>query len=118
MPRKRILPTEKISKEIMELIQNLNGVGCNQEFLGKLMQLSMRKLAQELLEKEVQDYIGRAYYKQGEIRNGYHNGYKPPTLRPQRRKFLLKVCIPKGERYAFKIWPLVLRRSHYLDLSP
>jgi len=70
-------PSERISKEIMDFIQNLNGHSSNQKLLGQLMQLSMRKLVQELLEKEVQEHIGKAYYEHGNIRDGYRNGYKP-----------------------------------------
>lgn len=47
MLKKRIPPTEKINKEIMELVQNLNGHSNNQELSGKLEQLSMRKLVQQ-----------------------------------------------------------------------
>jgi len=31
----------------------------------------MRKLVQELLEKEVGEYLGRAYYEHGETKRGY-----------------------------------------------
>ena len=65
MPKVRIPPSERISKEIMEIIQNLTEHN-NQKLLGQLMQLSMRKLVQELLEKEVGEYLGRAYYEHGE----------------------------------------------------
>jgi transposase-like protein len=76
MPNRRIPPSERISKEIMEIIQNLTEHDNNQKVLGQLMQLSIRKLVQELLEKEVQEYLGKAYYEHGESRRGYRNGYK------------------------------------------
>jgi hypothetical protein len=44
MPKVRIPPSERISKEIMEIIQNLTDHDNNQKLLGQLMQLSMRKL--------------------------------------------------------------------------
>lgn len=86
MPGKRIPPSEKISKEILETISNLDANSSNQKLLGQLMQLSMRKLVQELLEKEVEKHIGRGYYQQGEVRNGYRNGYKPSHLKTSESK--------------------------------
>jgi hypothetical protein len=62
MPKVRITPSERISKEIMEIIQNLSEQDNNQKLLGQLMQLSMRKLVQELLEKEVEEYSYECAY--------------------------------------------------------
>ena len=90
MPKKRIPPSERISKEIINLIQNLSEHSSNEKLLGQLMQLSMRKLIQELLEKEVQEYIGKAYYEQGSDRTGYRNGYKPAHLKTAEKKILIE----------------------------
>ena len=76
MPGKRIPPSERISKEIMGIIQSLEGHSSNQKLLGELMQLSMRKFIQELLEKEIHEHIGKAYYQHGDDRASYRNGQK------------------------------------------
>jgi hypothetical protein len=47
LSKRRITPSERISKEIIEIIQNLTGHDNNQKLLGQLMQLSMLKLVQE-----------------------------------------------------------------------
>ena len=90
MPRKRIPPSERLSKEIMEIISSLDENDNNQKLFGQLIQLSMRKLVQELLEKEVSEYIGKAYYEQGEARNGHRNGYKDVHLRTAEKKLLIE----------------------------
>jgi len=90
MPGKRIPPSERISKEIMGIIQNLEGHRSNQKLLGELMQLSMRKLIQELLEKEIQEHIGKAYYEHGEDRAGYRNGYKSAHLKTTEKRIRIE----------------------------
>lgn len=90
MPKKRIPPSERLSKQILELMQNLNTNGNNQELLSKLMQLSMRKTIQEVLEQEVSKHIGKGYYEQGDARNGHRNGYKPAHIRTAEDKLLIE----------------------------
>jgi hypothetical protein len=52
MPNKRIPPSERLSKEIMELVNNFgNNHDKPQEIFGQIVQLSVRKLVQGLLEK-------------------------------------------------------------------
>jgi hypothetical protein len=90
MPKKRIPPSERLSKQILDLMQNLNTNGNNQELLNKLMQLSMRKTIQEILEQEVSEHIGKGYYEQGDNRNGHRNGYKPAHIRTTEDKLLVE----------------------------
>lgn len=59
MPKKRIPPSERLSKQILDLVQNLSSNDNNQELLSKLMQLSMRKTIQEILEQEAMEHIGK-----------------------------------------------------------
>lgn len=56
MPRKRIQPSEKIIKEIMNIIKSLNNNGNNQKILGQLAELGLRRAVQELLEKESEGF--------------------------------------------------------------
>jgi transposase-like protein len=50
----------------------------------------MRKLIQELLEKEIQEHIGKAYYEHGDDRGGYRNGYKPAHLKTAERRIRIE----------------------------
>ena len=65
----RIPPSERLSKGILELIQELREQGDNRGILSKLMELGIRKFIQELLEKEVEKDIGKDSYEQEEERN-------------------------------------------------
>ena len=117
MPRKRIPPSERLSKEIMEIISNLDENGNNQKLFGQLMQLSMRKLVQELLEKEVSEYIGRAYYEQGEVRNGHRNGYKDAHLRTAEKKLLIErpQVTDSEESFHSKFWKHIKGNTEQLE---
>ena len=76
---KKIRPSERISKEISELVDN--GVREDQDLLSMLVHKSVRKLIQEILEQEVEDYLGRGYYERGGgKRRGYRNGYETKKL--------------------------------------
>lgn len=74
----------------MDIIQGLNNNGNNQKILGQLAELGIRKVVQELLEKEVEQHIGIAYYEQGDERSGYRNGYKPAHLKTAEKKILIE----------------------------
>jgi len=49
----------------------------------ELVRLGVRKLVEEALEGEVEDELGRGYYRRGgrEEGSGYRNGYRPARLR-------------------------------------
>ncbi len=77
---KKIPPSEQLSKEIASLLEN--GLNGEQDLLSRLLNLSVRKLIQEVLEQEVSDYLGRGYYERGERkRPGYRNGYEPKRIK-------------------------------------
>jgi transposase-like protein len=116
MPKVRIPPSERISKEIMEIIQNLTEHN-NQKLLGQLMQLSMRKLVQELLEKEVQEYLGRAYYEHGETQKGYRNGYKPAHLKTAEDRLLVQKpqVADSPETFNSQLWSHIKGRTEQLE---
>lgn len=116
MPNKRILPSERISKEITELIYSLKEEGDNRQILGKIVELGVCKLAQELLEGEVTEFTGNDYYAHGK-RRGYRNGYKPVHLKTAERK--LRIEKPQvadaPETYRSGIWPHLKRKSERLE---
>ena len=59
----RIPPSERISRQIKEAIGSLNDKRSNQETLIELMRLGAQKIAQEILEPTVEEYLERGYYE-------------------------------------------------------
>lgn len=116
MPNKRIPPSQRLSKEIMELINNLNQHSNPQETFGKIVHLGIRKLVQELLEKEIQQHIGKAYYEQGS-RDGYRNGYKPDELKTAESLLAIEKPQITDNVTPFKsqLWPYIKGRTEQLE---
>lgn len=76
----KIRPSERIGKEISQLLEG--GVEEGQDLFGRLIEKSVRRVLQEILEQEVEDYLGRGYYQRGEGRQrGYRNGYEAKKLK-------------------------------------
>ena len=79
---KRIPPSERIRQRIDELLQE--GWQGEEDLSTVLLRLGAQRLAQELLEQEVTDFLGRARYERvgaGEELRGYRNGYQPGLIR-------------------------------------
>jgi transposase-like protein len=77
---KKIQPSTRISKEILTLLQN----GCeeSEDLLSLLINKSVRKIIQEVLEQEIADYLGRDYFeRKSSSRKGYRNGYESKKLK-------------------------------------
>jgi transposase-like protein len=117
MPKKRIPPSERLSKNILELVQNLSSNGNNQELLSKLMQLSMRKTIQEILEQEATEHIGKGYYEQGQNRSGHRNGYKPAHIRTAEDKLLIEKpqIDDPSEPFRSNVWKHVKGNTERLE---
>ncbi len=78
----RIAPSTKIREEITRLLQD--GVPEGQDVTGVLLRLGAQRLAQELLEEEATDFLGRDRYvrhRGTEPHRGYRNGYEPGRVR-------------------------------------
>lgn len=78
----RIAPSAKIREEIGRLLQN--GVPKDQDVVGTLLRLGAQRLAQELLEEEATDFLGRDRYvrhRGATPHRGYRNGYEPGRVR-------------------------------------
>ena len=54
-----MLPSEKISNELTELF--LNGKDSQEDLLGLILEKSLQKTVQELLEQEIEKKLGRGY---------------------------------------------------------
>ena len=87
---RKIQPSERISNEISELINN----GCHQseDLLSLLIKKSVAKIIQETLGQEIADYLGRDYYqRKPDAKTGYRNGYEPKTLKTAEGKVTIDV---------------------------
>jgi transposase-like protein len=77
----RVPASERTRQRIEELLAN--GVGEDGDVRSELVGLGVRKLVEEALEGEVEDELGRGYYRRGGSgdRGGYRNGYRSARLR-------------------------------------
>jgi len=78
----RIAPSTKIREEIKQLLEH--GVPEGQDVTGLLLRLGAQRLAQELLEEEATDFLGRDRYvrhRGTDPHRGYRNGYEPSRIR-------------------------------------
>ena len=76
---KKVTPSKRIGKAMEELLEQ----GTEGYVLREFLRLGKELLIQQLLEGEVEDFLGRGYYqrrKDGEFR-GYRNGYEPRRLK-------------------------------------
>lgn len=77
----RIPPSEKIRKQISQIMQ---GDWENEEgLITKLLHLGAQRIAQEVLEQEVTDYLGRDHYEHRDANQehcGYRNGYRQVAM--------------------------------------
>jgi putative transposase len=86
----KMLPSEKVSKEIAHLLES-DRVG-TEDFFSELVRKSIKKIIQEILEQEIQDYLGRGYYERNpESRSGHRNGYEPKRLKTAEGKVVIDV---------------------------
>lgn len=70
----RIPPSERIQKQIDDLFHG--NWQTKEDLVGKLIMLGTQHLAQEMLEQEVTDYLGRGHYErreEGQEHQGYRN---------------------------------------------
>jgi hypothetical protein len=74
----RIAPSAKIREEITRLLHD--GVPEDQDVVGTLLRLGAGRLAQELLEEEATDFLGRDRYR--------HRGPEPHRGPPKRSRSL------------------------------
>lgn len=76
---KKIPPSERIRKEIDELLQE----GTKGNLLGRVLHEGMRLIVQEMYEAEATDFLERGHYERsgGRDLRGYRNGYEPRKIK-------------------------------------
>ena len=78
---RRVPASKRTSERIEELLGE--GVSEGEDVKSELIRLGVRKLVEEALEAEVEDHLGRGYYRRGgtERQRGYRNGYRTGRLK-------------------------------------
>ena len=87
---RKIQPSERISKEISEILEN--GYKGNENLMDVFIKKSIKKMIQEILEQEVMDYLGHDYYERNSnSKSGYRNGYENKPLKTAEGKINIEV---------------------------
>ncbi|MBI2323136.1 MAG: transposase [Chloroflexi bacterium] len=74
---KRIPPSERVAKQLAELVDGKATVSEETELRGLLLRLGVQRVLQELLEAEQREFLGAERYERGQKRRGQRNGYEP-----------------------------------------
>jgi len=87
----RIPPSVKLKQEVEAVLQGWETKG---HPLDMLVRLGARHVLQVAVEREVEEFLGRAYYRRGaRNRQGWRNGYEPVRVRSA--EGMLEVLIPR-----------------------
>jgi putative transposase len=88
----RIPPSQKIRNRMEELLdQGLDGEA---DVTSLIVRLGIERVAQEMVEQEVTDYLERDHYQRrrpDQQHRGYRNGYEPGRLRTAEGEILVQV---------------------------
>lgn len=76
---RKIAPSERLREELRAFFGDAGEAGSGKEALTELVRLATTLIAQEGLEAEQRDFIGRERYERGE-RRGYRSGCRPGRL--------------------------------------
>lgn len=118
MPSKRVPPSEKLRNEIMAMLDQLTpNSPRNPDLLGQVLRLGMQRIIQELLEAEVSEQLGTAYYEHAPARRGYRNGYKPATLKTAEQRLVIEKpqIADSPSPLRSQVWPQLKGRSPQLE---
>ena len=70
------------------------------------MRLGAQKIAQEILEPTVEEYLERGYYERKKNGKGYRNGYKPSKIKTENR--IMEIEKPQvsdtKEKFHMRTW--------------
>ncbi|MFQ5875131.1 MAG: transposase [Dehalococcoidia bacterium] len=74
----RIPPSERVKQEVQLVLKGQGGGG---HPLDQLVRLGAQYLLQRALEEEVQEFLGRGYYRHSGEGRGWRNGYEPKRVK-------------------------------------
>jgi transposase-like protein len=118
MNRNKILPSERISNELSELLTN--GIETQEDLLGIILKKSLQKTVQEILEQEVSKKLNREYYQrrpEEDTSEVYRNGYEQRKFKTAEGKIPIEVPQLRNteEPYRSEILQLLGKRSSELE---
>lgn len=118
MPKKRIPPSKQMNNEINHLRYELGEDTTNpKDITRQILGILIKKALQEMLESEVDEFIGQPYYSQGEKRNGYRNGYEPGRIKTA--EGAVEIQRPQvrnaEETFQSQVWPNLKGYSERLE---
>lgn len=73
----RIAPSERVARELADLVDGKTPVAQETQLRGLLLKLGAQRVLQELLEAEQRDFLGVERYERNAERRGQRNGYEP-----------------------------------------
>ena len=97
----RMTPSERVRKEIEELLSGKTPTKSQDETEQSLLLLAMKRILQEIVEQEQADFLGRERYKHQAEGRGWRNGYEPKALRTAVGKVPLEVPQTRGTEQPF-----------------
>lgn len=94
---KRLSPSQMIHNEILEGLQQGFETEESAGLLSWLINKSVKRCLQEILEQEAKDYLGRdLYQRKQEEHEGYRNGYEPKRVKTAEGEVELKMPQVRG----------------------
>lgn len=114
----RVPPSQQTSQRIAELFAQ--GIDQERDVKSAFIQLAVRKVIEELLEAEVTDAIGRAFYQHGgeaQPPRGYRNGYRTGKLKSAEGaiEYATPQVSDRDEPFRSKIRAVLVGRSEELE---
>ncbi len=113
----RIPPSERVAKELAELLEGKLAVGREPELRGLLLRLGAQRVLQELLEAEQRDFLGVDRYERGGARRGQRNGYEPTHVDTAEGRIELWAPQVRGsdERFSSRLLGFLRGRTEILE---
>lgn len=118
MPKKRIPPSQKMNNDIHRLRYELGEADINpKDITRQMLGIFVRQAVQQMLEHEVDEFIGQPYYGQGEKRNGYRNGYEPSKIKTAEGAIAVQrpQVRDSDTPFASQVWPHLKGYSERLE---
>ncbi len=109
----RVAPSQRIREEIARVLSD--GVQGKVDVTSTLLRLGAQRLAQELLEEEVTDFLGRERYVRHrgiQPHRGYRNGYEPGRVRTAEGEIPLQMPQVRQTPEPFQSQLLTFLRGH------
>lgn len=109
----KVAPSQRVREEIDRVLKD--GVDGKADVTSTLLRLGAQRLAQELLEEEVTDFLGREWYQRhgkAQPHRGYRNGYEPSRIRSAEGAIPLAVPQVRATPEPFQSKLLTFLRGH------